>query len=69
MRTVNLLVAAARAANLTRFTGSFHSHTPMHKTGYSMVEFTWERGRHGTLGDVQIRWNASVKVEEEGPLP
>jgi len=68
MEAVDLLVAAARAAGLTRFTGSFISKTPISNTGYSQVEFTWERGRHGIRGDIAIRWNASVKVEEK-PLP
>lgn len=68
MESVDLLVAAARSAGLSQFTGSFTSKTPVPKTGYSRVEFTWERGRHGTRGDISIRWNASVNVEEK-PLP
>lgn len=68
MEAVDLLVAAARGAGLSRFVGSFTSKHPIPKTGYSQVEFVWERGRHGTRGDIAIRWNASVNVEEK-PLP
>lgn len=64
MRTIDSFVEAARAANLSRFSGEFHSHVPMHKSGYSTVKFTWEAGRHGAVGSIHIQWDSTVRVQE-----
>jgi hypothetical protein len=61
---IDALVAAARASGLSRFSGSFSSTMPMHKSGYSIVKFTWERGRHGDRGTTLIEWNATLRMHE-----
>jgi hypothetical protein len=60
------LVAAARAAGLTHFSGSFSSASSL-KHGYSSVSFAWETGRHGSEGVIKIRWDAAVPREEKLP--
>jgi hypothetical protein len=64
VQVVHTLVAAARAVGLTRFSGSFPSQSPMHKTGYSQVKFAWERGRHGDKGSINIEWDARLRIDE-----